>query len=419
MPTPDSPYLSLHRVCQRICFAPLEFALLPLFLGCGAEVTQGVTTTVRDSTGVTIVENQGPVQQMGSEWVISSEPTLVIGSIDGPEVSQLYRVRGALRLPDGRVAVGNAGTNEIRIFGPDGGHLMNLGGDGEGPGEFSYVSLVGLLGDSLVVLDRRLRRVSLIHPDEGFVRSFVLEESVGGYPMDAWVFKSGGMLVQDLPLDDAMLGDGFHRNPLPLRACDMAGALQADLGGWPGAEQVIITRETDHGLATMLNSVPFGKSPQISVAGDRMYFAAGDTYEIGSYGSDGTLHRIVRLDRSPVPVGETELSAFIDQELEGLDENEARARRRELEEMPRMDFHPAHGAIMADAEGNLFVEEHQLPGAGPPLVNVFDPAGWLTGHFRLPADLQLLEIGEDYLLGLVLDDMEVEYVYLYRLERPA
>ena len=48
-----------------------------------------------------------------------------------------------------------------------------------------------------------------------------------------------------------------------------------------------------------------------------------------------------------------------------------------------------------------------------------DPQGNLVGSVTLPEGVDILGIGEDYLLGLVRDELEVEYVKLYQLQRPT
>lgn len=421
----------LFRRLSRICSSSVESFLggsslvsIPvlsfLATGCGGEVTSVPTFEIRDSSGVTIVENRGAVEAGTGGWGLSQDPLIEIGSFGGSEESQLFRVRGARRLPDGRVAVANDGTLELRFFGSDGSHLFNVGGEGEGPGEFSSIRLLGLLGDSLVVLDRRLKRVSILHPDQGFVRSFPLEDGVAAYAMNGWIFDGGTVLIEDLPLSDSgAFEEGFNRTPVPYRSSDMSGKLSTDFGSLPGPEMVTLTRQTEHGLATMMNSVPFGKSPTLTVAGDHLFFGAQDEYEVKVFGEDGSLLRVIRLDRPPLPVTDEELNAFMEEELDGIgDEEEARAWRRELETMPRPDYFPPHGSIYADALGTLFVEDFRLPGRSTVGVSVFDSEGILTGCFELPAGLEVLDVGEDYLLALYQDDLEVEYLRLYTLVRP-
>ena len=52
-------------------------------------------------------------------------------------------------------------------------------------------------------------------------------------------------------------------------------------------------------------------------------------------------------------------------------------------------------------------------------MNVFDPEGHLVGRIEVPADVEILEIGPDYLLALYKDPMDVEYVHMYDLTRPG
>ena len=87
--------------------------------------------------------------------------------------------------------------------------------------------------------------------------------------------------------------------------------------------------------------------------------------------------------------------------------------------MPMMDFHPAHGAISADRGGFLFVEDFRAPGMESVPVRVFDPEGRLVGQFEVSAEIEILEIGPDYLVALYEDSMDVEYVHVYELTRPG
>jgi len=398
----------------------LWLGLVPIVQGCGVEAPSGPKVEVRDSAGIVIAENRG-APPMDSGWKIDPEPALVIGSMEGPEGEQLYEVRGALRLPDGRIAVATDGSQEIRIFDSGGSLESRFGGDGEGPGEFRAVMLAGLLGDSLVVLDRRLKRISLVHPDEGFVRSFPLADGVAAFPMEAWAFGTGSVLIQDLPpVGSEAFQDGFHRTPIPVRSVDMMGRLHTDFGSFPGDEMVTVNRQTERGMATMMTSLPFGKSPQVAVKGDWVYLGSQDEFQVQIFRSDGTLERIVRLDRKAVPVTDADLEAYIDEEVASLgDEGAAPGYRRQLEEMPRSESFPAHGGLVVDAEGFLFVEEFALPGEVQKAINVFDPQGRLVGGFEIPAKLQVLEIGADYLLALYEDEVGLEYLELYSLDRPG
>ncbi|MCK5651881.1 MAG: hypothetical protein KAJ42_10905, partial [Gemmatimonadetes bacterium] len=68
--------------------------------------------------------------------------------------------------------------------------------------------------------------------------------------------------------------------------------------------------------------------------------------------------------------------------------------------------------------GYLWIEEYNALGNETPTYTILDPDGAVVGSLTLPTELTVLEIGADYLLGLYRDELEVEYVQLYRLTRP-
>ncbi len=51
------------------------------------------------------------------------------------------------------------------------------------------------------------------------------------------------------------------------------------------------------------------------------------------------------------------------------------------------------------------------------LHDVFRPDGVYLGTVQLPHDLEVMEIAEDYVLGKTTDDLDIEYVRVYGLDR--
>ncbi|WP_420463966.1 hypothetical protein [Candidatus Palauibacter sp.] len=88
-----------------------------------------------------------------------------------------------------------------------------------------------------------------------------------------------------------------------------------------------------------------------------------------------------------------------------------------LEDMPLLETFPAFGRVLTDSRGYLWVEDYQLPGESVPAWTVFDSQGRVLGLLDLPPDLSVFEIGEDYILGRVSDDLGIERVQLWPLER--
>jgi long-subunit acyl-CoA synthetase (AMP-forming) len=64
------------------------------------------------------------------------------------------------------------------------------------------------------------------------------------------------------------------------------------------------------------------------------------------------------------------------------------------------------------------LQEYAIEADGPHRWLVFDTAGSWLGTVDTPARFTLNEIGADYILGVVRDSLDVQYVQMYRLEKP-
>ena len=350
--------MTTHR--STLFLTLLTLGASTLLSGCGA-ASAGTRAAVRDSAGVTIVENFGNLRPDVSGWAVAPQPILSIGTLEGEWTDQLYGAREAVRLPDGRIAIANAGTEEIRIYGPDGSVLNVVGGDGEGPGEFQGLSLVGTLpGDTLVAVGRRDHRISLVHPDDGFIRSVTPE--------------------------------GLPDGPF-----------------------------SGYGLFDDGRKVPFGKRPAVAVTPNRLYLGSGDTYEILGYTPEGALERVIRLDQESAVLTQSLIDRYIEERVAeaAVDMDEAREIRSGYDGVPFPETIAAYQSFRTDPLECLWVEESRMPGDEVPVWSIFDEEGELQARVSLPEGVDLLEVGEDYVLGLARDDLDVEYVRMYQLERPT
>ena len=68
-----------------------------------------------------------------------------------------------------------------------------------------------------------------------------------------------------------------------------------------------------------------------------------------------------------------------------------------------------------DGVGNLWVQEYDVPGASTVVWSVFDPnARWIT-DVRIPHAVTIHDIGDDWVLLLARDEMDVERIRLHKL----
>ena len=98
-------------------------------------------------------------------------------------------------------------------------------------------------------------------------------------------------------------------------------------------------------------------------------------------------------------------------------ENEARQLRALLAEMPFPAEFPPYQSLTADAAGHLWVQDYLGPGDEAPSWTVLDPQGRAVARLTTPPRTRLLEIGEDYLVGRSVDELDVESLTVWRLRR--
>jgi hypothetical protein len=391
-----------------------------LTTACASESGSKHAFTLRDSAGIAIAENAGEPPADGGGWAIAPDPTLQIGSMEGDEAYLLFRVWGAARLSDGRIAVANNRAPDVRVFSAEGEHLHTFGQRGEGPEDFDGPVLMGTLpGDTLVVVDRMLRRINLYDPDEGFIRGVTATREVPGYLLTSGMFSSGSVLVWASEWNVEM-PNGLYRFPRHYWSVKLSGDMATDFGEFPGDETVFRSQAQGEGTIVGSTTRPFGKYPAVAVSGTGFFFGSQDGYEIQVYDQGGQLIRLIRRDKEPVAVTDAHVTALMEEAVaQADDEEQARRFRQMFEEAPIPDFHPAHGFIYADMLGYLWVEEYRLPGEETRLTTIFDPEGRMVGSVILPDRFQVTEIGADYILGRYVDELGVEYLRMYTLTRPG
>ena len=268
------------------------------------------------------------------------------------------------------------------------------------------------LGDSLAVMDFQLMRISLFDSGGEFLRSFNLTLTDDGIlPIPVDLFANGMVLVEH-NLRDRNRESGLHRDSVLLLTYALDGELTDTIGRFPGDETYYLIEEN---RITSLPR-PFGLESQSDVMGDRLYFGASDTYEIHVIKSDGTLERIIR---RPVqnPVLE---QAMADEYRDRLLERQSRmspAFRQLSRQAELPETKPAYSRILVDPGGNIWVAEYPSHDDDHSLWNIFDPRGRWLGTVETPYGGYIQQIGMDFLVGLWVDELGVEQVRSYRIDR--
>lgn len=123
-------------------------------------------------------------------WTLGA-PSVEIGTVEGETAYLLHQVADAIRLADGRIAVLNAGSHEVRLYGADGTYLGSIGREGDGPGEFrSPARLRHRGGDTVAVVDEGLRRTTALTLEGDVVGTEELAAPLEQpFPAETWLFR--------------------------------------------------------------------------------------------------------------------------------------------------------------------------------------------------------------------------------------
>ena len=384
------------------------------------------------------MENRRPEVDSRLGWAVAAEPDVTIGTRDGSGAFQLYRVRDATRLADGRIVVANGGSNELLVFSAHGGYVGAWGGRGEGPGEFESLALVRPWGpDSLIAADSENGRISVFGLDgrhgstkslRGERASFKLALTAGSGRGPVGGASALGVHVAVGVLPDGMLltrdtrgygAEGSWRDDGLYAVMGPDGSSRVSLGEFPGPEHYSESYMEGNTVYVTPLRLPFGRTTLTTVWGDLAAIGRNETYEIRAYRSDGSLVRIVRRDhvvRSPTK--DEQDAAFRDQFAELADDDRETTMKIAVN-APVVESFPAYSSLRGDALGHLWVAEFKLPDARyeGTLWTVFDPDGSALGFAETPDGFRVFEIGADYILGRTIDELGVEYVQFLELHR--
>jgi len=93
--------------------------------------------------------------------------------------------------------------------------------------------------------------------------------------------------------------------------------------------------------------------------------------------------------------------------------------RRAAEAIPLPDSLQGLLFLKVTSQGRIWASEERPPRDAPISWTVYDLNGRPVAQVTTPARFEPHEIGPDYLLGLFLDDVDINYIRLYELIKPA
>lgn len=394
--------------------------LLGLFAACSEEQqTEPGAVQRRDSAGIVIIETPSTVARAPIGWSVGQVPELQLGSAAGSETEQFHLIGmlysgGIAGLPDGRIVVVNAGSGELLFFGRDGRFLNRVSIKGKGPGEFRVPTLVPYTSnDSLLIRDAGHRRYTLFSSDGQMHRSFMPDRPGVMIGRVDGASESGIVITVLDFLDAAPLVEGQQSRPMVVRWISVESG-RADTVARFNTHSYFVN---DLGGTPYEIRVLFTTSPSATVGVQGFFVTGGDTPDVRAFDNSGRLIRIFRMAEAPRPVTPEDVEGAIDFRLGQFSAPLRSGARRVFEQMDIPNRWPTFQSVRVDRLGWIWAELFRTTKDATPRWMVFDSSGVARGVVDLPPGLEVQDIGPDYVLGRWRDDLYVEYVRRYRLDR--
>ncbi len=396
--------------------------------------------TVADSAGILIVTN-GSIGARGKDLIPLKE-TLRIGSREGEEGYNLYRVRGVsvgtgdtLFVPLMREAV-------IQVYAPDGRFVRTIGRQGEGPGEFRSLSTVFVTGDTIVANDPRLYRTTLMRTTGELLTTFSIRRG------EKWMWPSAytpsGWLVSLTYVGafEYVPGRVVVRTSQMANVRDIQAAV-SELGegpGWPPSVSRVLECSLGRRFGMPMGPTTTERAPlwepyqRYAVDGAGcLYLTQPEIYRIDVMDSDGNLTRRISRAYDPVPISRSMGARFLSAVTAHYDTIESRPTEfavdpvqgyRERANLPTVPNLPALGRILVSPSGAILVERPDL--VDDPIAlewtqlgrqrahwDYFNLDGQFEGTVQFEANFTLHTLTDAAVYGVLRDELDVEYVIRY------
>jgi len=300
---------------------------------------------------------------------------------------------------------------EVFFFDEEGPVLTRIGGRGGGPGEFIHISAFGWFpGDSSFVWDYPAGRVSIFSNLGDLGRSVNLRQIA---PADYGPHGalSGGELV--LASGRAMVGGGSA-------AADSTQVLVIE----PGVESVdTLGRFPKRDMGQPAGSLIFSAPVILRARGSLIVWGQATEFRLLLFSGTEAEPFQAEIQHEPMMVRREDHERYKKHFVENLrgQRTDLPALRRQaeaaLEGSTYAERLPAFRNILISDDQLVWVEEYRFPWVATRLWQVFNAEGTWISRMEVPLGFRLLDVGEDWALGLTRGPFDEEVIEVRKVVR--
>jgi hypothetical protein len=321
-----------------LCFVVLMFS-------CKKEKSEWMGS-IEEVDGVTLVKN--PEEPQYVDYEIKFIEDLSIGVEEGEEEYMLYGPRAVDSDSDGNIYILESSAVRLRKYNPQGKHIVDLGREGQGPGELEYPSAFCLDGQNNVyIVD--IRRIEVLDQNGVYQQTIKFDFSISEIAVD--------------DRDQLLLGYRNYEQTAGGEISEFARIARFDPTSNDLTDFYIQERMT---FRTVQRDDLYFEFPYFirwdMEAGGNFYAGTATDYTIHVFSPEGKLRMRFSRDIDPLPVESGIKKKVIEQlggsELPDREVSEAQDYRKYLE------HYAVFKSISVDEENRIWVENYYPPVIG-------------------------------------------------------
>jgi hypothetical protein len=353
---------------------------------------------------------------------------LRVGSPDDPELAFTW-FRDLEVGPDGTIYTVHPQENTIRVHDSAGAFLRTIGRAGQGPGEFESPGPLGMLGDTLWVLDYGTYRFSFFDLAGNLLGSRRI-------PIDLWETPeerpprplglfSDGSIYGSPPAWSHLVASGEITTDMLLRL-DSAGAVQDTIASYSvenssweisdpdnprGPRWYTRQPFSDTELVRVSDHAPLVVRVEREVPAD----PGSATYRVTARTFEGDTVFSRAIGYTPIPLSDALVDSLVTTRsagFPGVTASRAALLARQSLYIP--EFHPPVSDVVVGRDGSVWLRGEDL-GASTVEWRVLSPDGEPLGVVGLPVDLRIMLADQSRAWGTEYDELDVPYIVRYRI----
>ncbi len=364
-----------------------------LLAGCGRD--SGIEQEEGEAAMVTLQE----ILRIGDE---SAGDTILFG----PILQIVVNGRGDILVSEGQR------SPLVHVFEAGGTYLSQVGGQGQGPGEYRFLN-GGAIGaaDSVYLWEITTNQILVYDPDDFFyVRSIEIKDDgekqfniLIGAIENGWIMAKS--LSSYLESDDGTMTINDDRH-YELIQVDRYGNYGTDLWGAVDEYEMIYNIEESGGMTFLW--VPFGRSPFWAVGpNDMLYYGWSDAIEIITVSADGSTRDTIRYTHDPVPITGAEMAEAMPEDPHYRELVEAREPH---------ETKPAFQTFVVDEMSRVWVKLSSPEDAIEAEWLILNRESHVVGRTALPVAMDLEVIRGGYAYGVQQGDDMDPMVVVYEIQ---